>query len=109
MKCEALPDWRASNSAVWMSARRAWSSSRSQAATSSVVGVTTPLQLELSDFDSIVACADSIRSLNSPIDILVCNAGMRGVGRFAPIKQQLMRHAMGIMGDLPRLIRGELL
>ena len=51
---------------------------KAQAATSSVVGVTTPLQLELSDFDSIVACADSIRSLNSPIDILVCNAGMRG-------------------------------
>ena len=24
------------------------------------------------------------------------NAGMRGVGRFAPVKQQLMRHAMGI-------------
>ncbi|MEH6584470.1 MAG: UbiH/UbiF/VisC/COQ6 family ubiquinone biosynthesis hydroxylase [Halioglobus sp.] len=24
------------------------------------------------------------------------NAGMRGVGRFAPLKQQLMRHAMGI-------------
>jgi 2-octaprenylphenol hydroxylase len=26
------------------------------------------------------------------------NAGMRGVGRFAPIKAQLMRHAMGIDG-----------
>lgn len=25
------------------------------------------------------------------------NAGMRGVGRFAPVKQELMRHAMGIV------------
>lgn len=51
---------------------------KAKAATKSVAGVTTPLQLELSDFDSIVACADILRSLNSPIDILVCNAGMRG-------------------------------
>lgn len=43
-----------------------------------IEGITTPVQLELSDFDSVVACADAIRSLNSPIDILVCNAGMRG-------------------------------
>jgi 2-octaprenylphenol hydroxylase len=24
------------------------------------------------------------------------NAGMRGVGRFGPLKQQLIRHAMGV-------------
>lgn len=51
---------------------------KAQAACKKVIGVTTPVQLELSDFDSVVACADAIRSLNSPIDILVCNAGMRG-------------------------------
>ncbi|MDH4046616.1 MAG: SDR family oxidoreductase [Gammaproteobacteria bacterium] len=49
-----------------------------QKACSSVIGVTTPVQLELSDFDSVAACADAIRSLNSPIDMLICNAGMRG-------------------------------
>ena len=38
------------------------------------------MQLELSDLESVVACAEAIRSLNSPIDILVCNAGMRGGG-----------------------------
>ncbi|MGH8221515.1 MAG: SDR family NAD(P)-dependent oxidoreductase, partial [Woeseiaceae bacterium] len=47
-------------------------------ACSRVVGITTPVQLELSDFDSVVACAEAIRSLNSPIDMLICNAGMRG-------------------------------
>jgi NAD(P)-dependent dehydrogenase (short-subunit alcohol dehydrogenase family) len=51
---------------------------KADAACSSVVGMTSPVELELSDFDSVVACANTIRSLNSPIDILICNAGMRG-------------------------------
>lgn len=51
---------------------------KAQQACSSVTGITTPVALELSDFDSVVACAEAIRSLNSPIDILICNAGMRG-------------------------------
>lgn len=51
---------------------------KAREACSSVVGITTPVQLELTDFASIVACAEMIRSLNSPIDILICNAGMRG-------------------------------
>ncbi len=51
---------------------------KAQEACSSVIGKTSPVALELSDFDSVVACAETIRSLNSPIDILVCNAGMRG-------------------------------
>lgn len=51
---------------------------KAQAACSSVRGKTTPVALELSDFDSVVACAESIRSLNAPIDMLICNAGMRG-------------------------------
>jgi NAD(P)-dependent dehydrogenase (short-subunit alcohol dehydrogenase family) len=49
-----------------------------QDACSQVRGVTTPVQLELSDFDSVADCADAVRSLNSPIDMLICNAGMRG-------------------------------
>jgi NAD(P)-dependent dehydrogenase (short-subunit alcohol dehydrogenase family) len=52
-----------------------------QQACSRVPGITTPVQLELSDFNSIAACADAIRSLNSPIDMLICNAGMRGAER----------------------------
>ncbi len=51
---------------------------KAQEACSSVIGKTTPVELELSDFDSVVACAETIRSLNSPIDMLICNAGMRG-------------------------------
>lgn len=54
---------------------------KAQAACVQVDGITTPVQLELSDFDSVVDCAESIRSLNSPIDMVICNAGMRGGGR----------------------------
>lgn len=51
---------------------------KAQVATASVQGVTSALQLELTDFESIVACAETIRGLNKPVDILVCNAGVRG-------------------------------
>ena len=33
--------------------------------------------------------------------------GLAAVNRFAPLKRLLMRDAMGILGDLPRLVRGE--
>ena len=51
---------------------------KAQAACQRVQGVTSPVALELSDFDSVVACAETIRSLNSPVDMLILNAGMRG-------------------------------
>ncbi len=50
---------------------------KAEAACASVRGVTTPVALELSDLDSVVRCAETIRSLNTPVDILICNAGMR--------------------------------
>ena len=45
-------------------------------ACSSVSGKTTPVALELSNFDSIIECANTIAKLTLPIDILVCNAGI---------------------------------
>jgi NAD(P)-dependent dehydrogenase (short-subunit alcohol dehydrogenase family) len=54
---------------------------KAEAACSKVKGITTPIQLELSDFDSVVNCAEEIRKMNSPIDMLICNAGMRGAER----------------------------
>jgi 2-octaprenyl-6-methoxyphenol hydroxylase len=35
--------------------------------------------------------------------------GLAGVNRLPPLKRFLMRHAMGVVGDLPRLVRGEAL
>jgi len=51
---------------------------RAEAACAKVQGTTTALQLELSDYGSVIDCANAIRSINSPLDILVCNAGYRG-------------------------------
>ena len=49
---------------------------RGQEACAGVKGKATPVVLELSDFDSVVACANAIRAMNTPIDALVCNAGL---------------------------------
>lgn len=45
-------------------------------ACASTAGKCTPLLLELTDFDSVVACANEVQALNVPLDILVCNAGI---------------------------------
>ncbi len=57
-----------------------------------VRGKTTPLELELSDFDSVVRCAETIRSLNSPIDMLVLNAGYRGGGNQRTLIDGIEKH-----------------
>ncbi len=49
---------------------------RARTACDSVEGETTPVVLELSDFDSVVACAEEIQAMGAPIDMLICNAGM---------------------------------
>lgn len=45
-------------------------------ACSSVKGKATPVVLELTDFDSIVACADKINAMNATVDMLILNAGI---------------------------------
>jgi NAD(P)-dependent dehydrogenase (short-subunit alcohol dehydrogenase family) len=49
---------------------------RGQEACASIQGRATPVALELTDFDSVVACAEAIRELDTPLDGLVCNAGV---------------------------------
>lgn len=41
-----------------------------------VSGKTTPVVLELSDFDSVVACANAIHKMKVDIDMLILNAGI---------------------------------
>jgi NAD(P)-dependent dehydrogenase (short-subunit alcohol dehydrogenase family) len=48
-------------------------------ACASVVGKTTPLVLELSDFQSAVDCAAQVRSLGVKLDGLILNAGMNAI------------------------------
>lgn len=57
-----------------------------------VVGVTTPVALELGEPESVVDCAAQIRSLKAPIDILVCNAGVRGGGNERVLINGVERH-----------------
>ena len=49
---------------------------KATAAASGIDGQVTPMACELSDFDSVKACADAIRGLDIPIDVLLCNAGI---------------------------------
>jgi len=49
---------------------------KGQNACESIEGLCTPLVLELTDFDSIVACVDQVQAMDMPLDILVCNAGV---------------------------------
>jgi NAD(P)-dependent dehydrogenase (short-subunit alcohol dehydrogenase family) len=45
-------------------------------ACSTIKGKATPVALELTDFSSVVACADAIRAMNVDIDMLILNAGI---------------------------------
>lgn len=59
---------------------------------------------------SMIAATDSLNRLFSN-DITplrqVRDLGLAAVGRLPPLRRFFMRHAMGMVGDLPRLIRGE--
>jgi NAD(P)-dependent dehydrogenase (short-subunit alcohol dehydrogenase family) len=52
------------------------SAEKARKACASVEGHATPLVLELTDFDSVVACTDRVRAMDAPLDILACNAGV---------------------------------
>jgi NAD(P)-dependent dehydrogenase (short-subunit alcohol dehydrogenase family) len=41
-----------------------------------IEGRITPVELELTDFDSVVECSDRIKAMSVPIDIVICNAGV---------------------------------
>ena len=49
---------------------------KAETAAASVEGNVTPVVLELTDFDSIAACARDIEALGAPVDVLICNAGI---------------------------------
>ncbi len=62
----------------------------------SVDGKTTPLVCELTDFDSVVACADSVQALDVPLDVLMCNAGIMALPELEQVngieKQFVVNH-----------------
>ena len=61
---------------------------------------------------SLVVAADGRNRLFSndvPPVRLTRDLGLAAVGRMPPLKRFFMRHAMGIVGEPPRLVRGEAL
>jgi 2-octaprenyl-6-methoxyphenol hydroxylase len=62
------------------------------------------------DTMALIAVTDSLNRLFSndlaPVR-LVRDLGLAAVNQVAPLKRLFMRHAMGVIGDLPRLVRGE--
>jgi WW domain-containing oxidoreductase len=41
-----------------------------------IEGEVAPVECELSDLDSVVACAEEINAMDRPIDVVICNAGI---------------------------------
>ncbi|MCH9693026.1 MAG: SDR family NAD(P)-dependent oxidoreductase [Gammaproteobacteria bacterium] len=66
--------------------------SRAQEACKRVTGVTTPVQMDLADLDSVVRCAEDVLSLKTPVDFLICNAGYRGGGNDREIVNGVEKH-----------------
>jgi 2-octaprenyl-6-methoxyphenol hydroxylase len=59
---------------------------------------------------TLAVVTDSLNRLFSnavPPIRLARDLGLAAVDRLPPLKRFLMRHAMGVVGDLPRLVRGE--
>jgi NAD(P)-dependent dehydrogenase (short-subunit alcohol dehydrogenase family) len=52
------------------------SQEKAEEACRSVKGQTTPMFLDLADWESVVRCAEGIRALNIPLDGLITNAGI---------------------------------
>ncbi len=72
--------------------------SRARAACASVQGRTTPLALELTDYPSVVAAAETVKALGVPLDALVCNAGVMALRRLeqvAGIERQFATNHLG--------------
>jgi len=49
---------------------------KAEQACASITGEATPAFLDLADWDSVVRCAEGIRAMDIPIDVLITNAGI---------------------------------
>jgi NAD(P)-dependent dehydrogenase (short-subunit alcohol dehydrogenase family) len=69
---------------------------KAEQACASVAGKTTPMVCELTDFNTVVSCADQVRALDVPIDVLMCNAGVMALMKLEQVygleKQFVVNH-----------------
>lgn len=71
---------------------------KAQAAADNIDGHITPMACELSDFESVKACADAIKALDIPIDVLLCNAGIMALPKLElanGVEQQFNTNHLG--------------
>lgn len=64
----------------------------------SIKGEVTPIACELTDFNSIINCAESVKNRGKPLDVLICNAGMMGTSKLQKvygIEQQFVVNYLG--------------
>ena len=54
-------------------------SAKAERACASVEGHAAPYVIELSDYDSVVACAEQVRAKHEHIDAVICNAAVMGI------------------------------
>lgn len=63
-----------------------------------IAGKTTPIACELSDLGDVARCADEINAMNTPIDILMCNAGIMALSELQTkngIEMQFLTNHLG--------------
>jgi NAD(P)-dependent dehydrogenase (short-subunit alcohol dehydrogenase family) len=69
---------------------------KAREACGTVAGRTTPVALELERWDSVAAAAEQVRALGTPIDMLVCNAGIMALPKLEQVygleKQFVVNH-----------------
>ncbi|HET8696510.1 MAG TPA: SDR family NAD(P)-dependent oxidoreductase, partial [Gammaproteobacteria bacterium] len=71
---------------------------RGQEAIAAIKGKATPVALELSDFDSVVACAKSIQALTRTVDVLICNAGMLLMNQLQQVRGMEIQFVVNHLG-----------
>jgi NAD(P)-dependent dehydrogenase (short-subunit alcohol dehydrogenase family) len=80
---------------------------KARAACAGVTGETVPLALELTDFPSVVACAQAVRALGVPLDIIVCNAGVMALPKLEQaygLEKQFVTNHLGHFLLVNRLV-----
>lgn len=68
------------------------------AACESVEGSTTPLMLELSDFQTAISCASAAQMIGRTPDILICNAGVNTFGDLELVEGIEKHFAVNFLG-----------
>lgn len=71
---------------------------KAEAACASVTGDTVPVALELSEFESVLACVGAVREMNINLDMLILNAGINTFGELELVNGIERMFAVNFLG-----------